>query len=174
MAITIKHGDELFTADTPEEAVKLRALLRQQDVERAVELNHKRVLNELGMYSNGPDAMRSLLEEEALRNPWTPQVFSRFIERIGTAQRTALSLLVTRRRVTDEELRAALNVSGNQALAGVLSGISKQAASFNIPAREIFSFENLRTGGKRRSTYSVSDRFLQIAVDMSWPNVPQE
>jgi hypothetical protein len=81
---------------------------------------------------------------------------------------------VTRRRVTDEELRRALNVSGNQALAGVLSGISKQAAALNIPARAIFGFENLRNAGKRRSTYTVADKFLQIATDMNWPQSPSE
>jgi len=174
MAIRFKHGGELFTADTPEEAVKLRALLKQQDVEKAFELAQKHAWNEMKLHGEGLGAWRALLEEEVMRNPWTPEVFLRFIERLGAKQRTALSMLVTRHSVTDEELREALNVSANQALAGVLSGISKQAAALNIPARAIFIFENLRTDGKRRSTYSVSDKFLQIAADMNWPFAPQK
>jgi hypothetical protein len=134
MAIRFKHGGETFTADSPEEAVKLRALLKQQE---AVDLN--------------------------------PERFLRFIERLGTTQRKAVSLLVTRQRVTDEELRDALSVSGNQALAGVLIGVSRHATALGIPARAIFSFENFRQAGKRRSTYSVSDKFLQIATGMNWP-----
>jgi hypothetical protein len=174
MTIRFKHGGEVFTTDTPEEAVKLRALLKRQDVERTVEIARKRVLNELKFHGEGIGALDALTEVDVLQNPWTPEVFLRLIERLGVPQKAALSLLVTRHHVTDEELREALKVPGNQALAGVLSGISKQAAALNIPARAIFSLENLRNAGKRRSTYTIADKFLQIASDMNWPSTPQE
>jgi hypothetical protein len=100
-------------------------------------------------------------------------VFLTFIEHLGESQLAALALLANRHRVTDEELRDALNVPGNQALAGVLSGISKQAAALNIPAREVFSFENFRNAGTRRSTYTVAEKFLDIAEQMNWPESHQ-
>jgi hypothetical protein len=170
MAIRFKHGGVLYTADTPEEAAKFTALLKRQDAEEA----EKHAWNRAQISQGGPGSVAAYITEEILHNPWKPDVFLRFVRRLGAQQKKALSLLVEHRQISDEELRTALNVPGNQALAGILSGISKQAAALNIPARAIFGFENLRTAGKRRSTYSISDKFLQIATDMSWPSVPQE
>lgn len=164
MAIKFKHGGVAFTADTPEEAAQFIALLKQQDADQA----QRRWWNREAIRQGGAGAMHAFIEEE-VADRWTPDLFVRFIESMGLPQQKALSLLVERRQVTDEELRAALHVPGNQALAGVLSGISKKAAALNVPARAVFTVENFRNSGKRRSTYAVSDKFLQIAAEMSWP-----
>lgn len=161
MSIRFKYGGVSFTADTPQEAAQTLALFKERDAEAA----QKRVWAKFG---GEMEQLRAFVAEEA-ETPWTPEVFLSFIDRLGDRQQAALALLVTRRHVTDEELRKALKVSGNQALAGVLSGISKQAAALNIPARFIFSFENLRNAGKRRSTYTVADKFWEIASNMNWP-----
>jgi hypothetical protein len=168
MAIKFKHRGDSYTADTPEEAAKLVALLKQQDAEDA----KRRAWNRATIEQGGPGAVAAFIEEEY--GTWTPDVFLRFMARLGPSQKAALVLLVSRRSVTDEELREALKARGNQALAGILSGISKQAAALNIPARSIFGFENLRTAGKRRSTYTVADSFLQISREMNWPLGSQE
>jgi hypothetical protein len=165
MPVKFKHRGELFTTDTPEEAVKLRALLKKQDDEAARDRAERRVFARFG---GTMGQLRSFIAEE-VETPWTPDVFLTFINRLGAPQRAAVALFVTQRSITDEELRTALKVSNNQALAGILSGISKQAAALSIPARAIFSFENLRNAGKRRSTYTVSDKFLNMATDMNWP-----
>lgn len=161
MAIRFKHAGELFIADTPEEAMQMRTLLKKQDAEAA----KRRVW---AKYGGKMEQVRAFVSEEA-ETPWTPEVFLSFMDRLGDPQRAVLALLVTRHHVTDEELRKAVNVSGNQALAGVLSGISKQAAALNIPARDIFSFENLRNAGKRRSTYTAAEKFVEIASSMIFP-----
>jgi hypothetical protein len=168
MAIRFKYGGVPFTVDTPEEAAKIIEALRQQDVLDA----KRRALNRATIEQGGPGALLAFIEEEY--GTWTPGVFLRFVERLGPSQKAALALLVTRRSATDEELREAVKARGNQALAGILSGISKQAAALNIPARSIFGFENLRSAGKRRSTYTVADSFLQISREMNWPIVPEE
>src|SRR5271156_5062224 len=49
MAIRFKHGGIAFTADTPEEAAKLRALLQQQDTEAATERASKFLGAQMGM-----------------------------------------------------------------------------------------------------------------------------
>lgn len=164
MAIRFKYGGVLYTADTPQEAASTMALLKERDAEAA----RKRVPSRVLAKYNRAESIMAFIKEES-ETPWTPEVFLSFIDRLGDSQQAALAMLVTQRRVTDEELRKALNVPGNQALAGVLSGISKQAAALSIPARDIFSFENLRNAGKRRSTYSVADKFCEIAADMNWP-----
>ena len=49
---------------------------------------------------------------------WTRDYFLALINRLGDAQKLALALLVTGGSLSDEELRNALRVDGNQALAG--------------------------------------------------------
>jgi hypothetical protein len=159
-----KNG-ETFTAPTAKGLMQLRALLNEENKKAARE----RVMSKMeGVHGEFEAHIAELAE-----TPWTSEVFWNFIERLGNPQKAALFLLVTRRRVTDEELRKHLKVSNNQALAGVLSGVSKQAAALDIPARSIFEFENLRTAGKRRSIYTVAEKFLRIATDSNWP-LPSE
>ena len=172
MVLTWRYHDETFTAETPEEMMKIRALVKKEEYEAEQKRAELRFFARIG---GATDYIRSAVAEEAHAmseeewRAWTPERFINLIDRLGAPQQAALALLVSKRSVTDEELRKALKVSGNQALAGVLSGISKQAAALDIPARAIFSFENLRNAGKRRSTYSVADRFLEIATKMNWP-----
>jgi hypothetical protein len=166
MAIKFKYGGVAFTADTPLEAAETLALFKKQDSEAALKRARSRFFAEMsGGFLQKIDAH---LVQEAERS-WTPDRFISFIDRLRKPQKVVLAELVSRRQATDEELRNVAGVSGNQALAGVLSGISKQAAALNIPARSIFSFENLRIAGKRQSKYSIADKFLQIATDMNWP-----
>jgi hypothetical protein len=165
MPIRWKYRGETFTADTPEEAAQMRALLKQQDMEAERKLAWKRFSLQHG---DPLERIHAMVELDA-ETPWTPDTFVRFVDRLGAPQQAALAELVRRHHVTDEELRKVVKVADNQALAGVLSGISKQAAALDIPARAIFSFENFRNAGKRRSTYAVSDKFVRIAADMNWP-----
>lgn len=166
MQIKFKYRGIPFTFDTPEAAAKTLALLEAQDAEAARQKHQARIQS---MLNQGQTEELHQYLREGPETPWTPETFTSFIDRLGKAQRQALALLVNFHHVTDDEFRACLKVSGNQALAGVLSGISKQAAALNISARDIFSFENFRNAGKRRSTYTASDKFLQIASQMNWP-----
>lgn len=145
----------------------MRALLKKQNAEADLDLARKRWALKHGIIGaiEGIDVM---VELDA-QTPWTPDIFISFVDRLGGTQKAVLADLVSRHRATDEELRKVANVPDNQALAGVLSGISKQAAALDIPARAIFCFENFRNAGKRRSTYTVSDKFARIAADMNWP-----
>ena len=103
------------------------------------------------------------------RNPWTHRVFSDFITAVGDSQRMVLALLVRQTRATDSQLREAVGVSTNQQLAGVLSGVSKQAAAFDLPARAVFTIENESKSGETTKTYVVSKHFLATANTNNWP-----
>jgi hypothetical protein len=166
MAIKFKYRGVQYAADTPDEAAKLMSLLREQDNALVKEQAMKKALRSAGVRTG------NIIEElaEMVQNPWTPGVFTEFIERLGARQKTALAFLIERRQVTDVELRAELGLSNNQMLAGVLSGISKQAAAINIPARTIFHFQNIRNAEGRRNTYSIAEQFLEAASEMSWPH----
>jgi hypothetical protein len=170
MAIKFKYAGVSFTADTPEEAARTMALLSEQNAEAARQKQQARIQ---AMLKEGRTEEVHDHLTEGPGTPWTPQLFLGFIDHIGKTQRDLLALLVSSRHVTDEELRACIKVPGNQALAGVLSGISKQAAALGINARDIFSFENLRNAGKRRSNYRVANKFAEIASQMNWPGPHQ-
>lgn len=166
MPIRFKYAGVSFTADTPEEAARTMALLNEQSRQRQQAriqsmLKEGRTEEVHDYLVEGPD------------DPWTAELFLAFIDRIGKTQQDVLALLVSCRHATDEELRACIKVPGNQALAGVLSGISKQAAALGIHARDIFSFENFRSAGKRHSNYKVANKFAEIAAKMNWPGPHQ-
>ena len=96
-------------------------------------------------------------------------MFFDFITAVGDSQRTVLALLVRQTRATDSQLREAVGVSTNQQLAGVLSGVSKQAAAFDLPARAVFIIENESKSGETTKSYVVSKHFLATANTNNWP-----
>jgi len=175
MAITFKYGGATFTADTAQEAAETLALLKKHQADQAKSKREaqaqawldEKISRSRAFMNNAQNEFNAYLEGD--KYTWTQDRFNRFLSRLGEGQKLALALLTTKSSVTDAELRDALSVSDNQALAGVLSGISKQAISLYIPPRAIFKFENFRSGGKRRSDYLVVDEFRQIAKEVGWP-----
>ena len=174
MALKFEYDGVSFTADTPQEAAEMLEILKmkketeailrkQKEAEAFFERKKSRTQEHMQEFKD-----RIAVFDEG-KFTWTPDYFTALIDRLGEPQKLALALLVTKKSLADEELRSALKVSGNQALAGILSGISKQAAALYIPARAVFNFENFRMGGKRRSDYLVSDEFRQIATSLNWP-----
>ena len=81
------------------------------------------------------------------KNPWTPRVFSDFVQAIGSSQTTVLAWLVQHTRATDATLRQAVGVASNKQLAGILSGLSKQAAACPpVSARGVHHRERIESG----------------------------
>jgi len=102
-------------------------------------------------------------------SPWTREGFWKFIDSLGSPQKRIVALLVEHRHMRDEELREAVKVSTNLELGGILSGISKQAAAHNVPARAVFTIQNESKGGEMTKTYAVALEFLRLATEMNWP-----
>lgn len=84
-----------------------------------------------------PDEAVRLLRLLRHDNPdtggWTQEAYWRLIESLGPLQRTVLRRLAEEGSMTDEQLRRFLKLDTNQQLAGVLSGISKQAGRARHP-----------------------------------------
>jgi hypothetical protein len=102
--------------------------------------------------------------------PWTAILLDTFLGKLGPDQKAILSILVTKTRVDAEDLRIAVNVKNNQALAGIISGISKQAAAMNIGARDVFGIENRRRSGVLSKTFFAADSLLRVARATGWPS----
>src|SRR5438874_2613270 len=115
MAIKIPFGNKVIECDTVEEAERMIEILTHQEADerrtrQQREAEGKRKLAELS--GNPIDRLEEFLHP---LKTWTPQLFLRFVERLGADQLTILGILVTQGRVTDAELRAALKVENNQA-----------------------------------------------------------
>jgi hypothetical protein len=141
MAIKIPFGDSFIICDTPEEA--------------------ERIL-EMGEFLPG--------NKPRSHGPWTEQLLDTFLHRLGPDQKSILRILVAKTRVTADELRAAVNVDNNQDLAGIISGISKQAAALGIEARHVFGIENSRRSGVLSKSFFINEDLLKIARAANWPN----
>lgn len=154
MPFRVPVGNKFIDCDTLEEAVGLaKALGLLQDQ------------GQVGEFVPGNRVLR--------HGPWTEAILDTFLHRLGPDQKAILRILVTQTRVTADELRAALKVDNNQALAGIISGISKQASAMGIWARDVFGIENSRRGGVLNKSFFINEDFQKIAKSANWPAPPE-
>src|SRR6266513_298829 len=90
---------------------------------------------------------------------WTPETFWRFLGTIATRQNGILRFLAEKGPSFDWELREALQIKTNQQLAGILSGISKQAEACGIPPRSVFQIDKEFKSGKVIKSYRLATGF---------------
>ena len=145
------------------------AMIQCETIAQAVEITRKLTIGTSespvsGVIHNLADIARSIST-----GPWTGQLFWKFIDNIGEAQTALLKLLVTKQHLTDDQMRNAAGVDSNQELAGILSGISKQAGALNLSARSVFLIENQFKSGKTSKSYTIAPEFLNVATDQNWP-----
>jgi len=125
--------------------------------------------------SEAAELLRQLGEQDATgKTPWNGGRFTSFIEGLGESQRDVLRILLLTRTVKDVDLRQRLGITSNQQLAGILSGISKQAAARDIPARAVFRINNEYESGERTKYFVVAPEFEKIASDSNWPDAEAE
>jgi len=146
-------------------AEKDRRAAERRKQER-IEISRKPGMHSLMGIADIANQMADTVEVSA----WSKESFWKFIEALGEQQTKVLSLLVRNKKASDEEIRKLLKVDGNQALAGVLSGISKQAANLGISARSVYTVEDERKSGELSKTYVVSKDFAFVASQMNWPD----
>jgi hypothetical protein len=151
MAYRVPFGNKFIECDTAEEA---HLLARNLGLETESE--------EQGEFVPGNRVLR--------HGPWTEAILDTFLHSLGPDQKAILRILVTRSRATADELRAAVKVDNNKALAGIISGISKQASAIGIRARDVFGIENSRRSGVLSKSYFIADQFLRMAKTADWPN----
>ena len=170
LVIKIPYKDKYIECSTLEEATGvLRHLVEE-------EIKCKQIVLRKSYYSK-EDIDECLREqdrfcESIVASAWTRESFCRFIESIGELQKQVLALLVSNREQSDDALRKALKMNSNQALAGVLSGISKQSGILNISPRAVYTMKDERRGRVLHKTYVVADDFLQMCHEMNWPEAP--
>jgi hypothetical protein len=165
MSIKIPFNGQYIECSTPAEAI---AVLKYLDDVSSKKIT-RTVPGVASAFAGPSSAIAQLFGDTVYTSAWTRESFWKFIENLGESQTRVLALLKRNHKVTDETLRKTLKLDSNQALAGVLSGISKQAGILNIPARAVYTVEDERKGGELSKTYVAANDFLRIANEMNWP-----
>src|SRR5258708_37938131 len=112
---------------------------------RAKYMRHEYEIEYRGIKIKCPslDAMKRAVRE--LENhlppetePWLNHDFIEFSERIKSQQRRLLELIFDAGTLSDDQIRAAMNLADNRVLAGVLSGGSKVALALDIDPSRVY------------------------------------
>jgi hypothetical protein len=149
LAIEFSHRGKIWRADTPEEAIRLR---QQLDVEDLRE-------------STDPEADAWLLSE------WTPEVFANFLLAIGEQQKAAVLIMAEHAGISSAELAKRLKLDNEMALAGVISGLSKQLKTLDLSPDDLYTVKTTWNGKRKERFFFLRDNFRQAAEEAEWPEV---
>jgi len=148
VAIRFKFNDEEWEADTIEEAIALRNKLE---------------------YSPrfGPDPHKEMDKQEQF---WTPDRFKDVIDGIGELQHQLLIEVQKQPNILSDELRQRLRLDTEVALAGVISGLSKQLKQLEIEPKQVFVITVHWSGKKKQRFFILNDFFAGAGAQINWPD----
>jgi hypothetical protein len=147
LAIQFFHRGKRWKADTPEEAIRLRRQLEVEDMRKV-----------------GPSDSRV----DGLGGLWTPDVFATFLQTIGEQQKTAVLLMAQNAGIGSAELAKRLNLGSQTALAGVISGLSKQLKTLDLGLDNLYTVKTKWKGKKKEELFFLRESFRQAAEEAGW------
>jgi len=147
VAIEFKYKGTLWRADTAAEAVALRNELEKSD--RAFIPEHEEMDNSSAF--------------------WTPDRFMDVINGIGELQRKLLAIVHRKPGITSKELVKELRLESEVALAGVISGLSKQLKQLDVEPKRVFVIDVKWKGKTKTRKFLLDDFFLQAGIEQDWP-----
>ena len=148
VAIRFHFNDEIWEADTIEEALALRAKL-----EYAVRFP--------------PDPHKQLDKADRF---WTPDRFMSVIGEVGTYQLELLKAIAHQPGITSDRLRKHLELDSEVALAGVISGLSKQLKQIGVELRQVIWIDVKWSGKKKTRSFALDDFFGSVGMELGWPD----
>ena len=147
VAIEFKHRGTVWRADTPEEAVALRNQLEKEDK----------------VY------IREHEEMDRLHDLWTPDKFMDVINGVGDLQRRLLLVVNGNPMIASQDLVRKLGLDSEVALAGVISGLSKQLKQLDVALNQVLMIEVKWTGKTKTRRFLLDDFFRHAAAEQNWP-----
>lgn len=147
MAIRFQFNGETWEADTPEEAIALRAKLEYS--------------------TRFPSDPHTEMDEEM--RFWTPDKVVSVFDCIGKLQHQMLMVIRGQYGISGTQLKEKLGLESEIALAGVISGLSKQLKQLGIEPKRVFVID-VKWTGKKKSRSFVLNTFFQSAAELhNWP-----
>ncbi len=146
--IEFTHNGRLWRTDTEDEAIRLRQKLEAYD----------QALWESG---EEPDELHEQL--------WTPDLTTELLQSAGQHQRELLRLL-HKGRAESETIVKTLGLRSEVALAGVLSGLSKQLKKLGLKPWNLYTVSVQWDGKNKTRTFTLSNDFTWAAEQLGWPD----
>jgi hypothetical protein len=147
LAIQFFHRGKRWKADTPEEAIRLRQRLEADDMLK---------VGSSDRWLDGPGGL------------WTPEVFATFLETIGEKQKAAVALMAENVGIGTAELAKRLKLDSQTALAGVISGLSKQLKTLDLEPDNLYTIKTKWNGKKKEECFFLRESFRQSAEEAGW------
>lgn len=147
MAIQFFHRGNSWKTDTPEEAIRLRRQLEVEEMRRG------------GPNDGWTDGLGGL---------WTPEVFATLLQTIGERQKAAISLMAQHAGIGSAELAKRLKLDSQVALAGVISGLSKQLKTLDLELDSLYTVKTKWTVRKKEEFFFLRESFRQAAEEAGW------
>ncbi len=151
LAVQFFHRGKRWKTDTPEEAIRLRQQLEAEDM---------RKLASSDSWTEGRGGL------------WTPELFATFWQTIGDQQRAAVSLMAKHAGIGSAELAKRLKLDSQMALAGVISGLSKQLRTLDLELDDLYTVKTKWIVRKKEELFFLREGFRQAAKEAGWK--PQE
>jgi hypothetical protein len=140
-------------------------MAREYDIEwRGIKIHCKSTDDAAALLKKLGESSRPDLE------PWTAHQFTDFTSRIQQQQKKFLWYLREMGESPDGLIRDALEIGNNQALAGMLSGITKVAMSMDIDHTRIYRQRTKYEQGKPIRMYDLAAVFKKAAFEFDWPS----
>ena len=143
MAVQFFHCGKRWQADTPEEAIRLRQQLEVDDTLKV-----------------GPDDGGI----DGLAGRWSPEVFATFLQTIGEKQKAAVSLMAAHAGIGSAELAERLKLDSQTALAGVISGLSKQLRTLDLEPGDLYKVKTRWNRRKKEELFFLRESFRRALV----------
>ncbi|MDR3719074.1 MAG: helix-turn-helix domain-containing protein [Bryobacteraceae bacterium] len=145
MAIEFEHKGETYRVDTVAEMREVKAELERMD----------------------RDPERQFVDR--VLDFWTPTRFMGVMMGLHDSQRNLLLAIYRHPNLTGRELTAALGLDSEFALAGVISGLSKQLEPLKVDLEQVLTIKVKWTGKSKTRRFMLEDFFVSAGVMQGWP-----
>lgn len=145
MAIEFKHNGKTWRADTPKEAIEL--------------------LQQLEAIESGETTKR--------KSVWDIAKITDVLNSLGKLQQQLLIYVSVAKEVKSSSLVDELHLQSEIALAGVLSGLSKQVKEHGVEMKDVLRIDVAWRGKTKERQLSLSPDFIAVAETAGWPDAWQ-
>jgi hypothetical protein len=153
VAIRFKHRGQQYEADTPDEAIRLREMLKKYDRE---DVEHGNISEEDLIYQ---------------KTKWSEDRFLDLVKGIGIAQQKFLAALLVEHGypVNVDRIAKRLGLPSTMALAGIQSGLAKQLRVMGLEPSDLYQVQISWTEGERNRFLILDQGFILAAMDNNFP-----